>query len=143
MANLLHSVLPTPRREAQTVTSDITVSDCVKKMTDLNIGSLVVMDKGKFLGLVTERDVIRLCIDCGLNPCKIPVKDITFKDVTILDINDTVEKAMQVMTETRRRHIMVEENGKLVSIISIGDLMAHLLAHSAYEIEQLEKYIHA
>ena len=143
MANLIHNVLPMPPRKIVFIHPKDSVKKCIELMAELDIGALVVMDNDKGLkGMVTERDIIRACLYKGLDPEKTKASDIAYKDVTILSPHDVVEKAMQAMTETKRRHVLVQEKNEFIAIISIGDLLYHLLDDKARVIEQLENYIH-
>ncbi|KTD34015.1 CBS domain-containing protein [Legionella israelensis] len=141
MASLLSNVLPEPRRKLVFVYPDVSISQCCELMIENDIGSLLVTDEYNLIGLVSERDLVRKCLSKGLDPNKTTAGDIAFADVTILSFHDTVEKAMQVMTQTKRRHILIKENEEIVSIISIGDLLFYLLEDKARVIEQLENYI--
>lgn len=142
MADLIYSVLPQPRRPIVYVSPKVTVAQCVEMMTKQDIGALVVSDDEKLIGMVTERDVIRACLHRGLDLHKTMADDIVYSDVSVLNLFDTVEKAMEVITQTKRRHVLVAEHGELVAILSIGDLLFHLLEDKIRVIEQLENYIH-
>ncbi|HAU2083525.1 TPA: CBS domain-containing protein, partial [Legionella pneumophila] len=71
------------------------------------------------------------------------VSDVVYTNVTILSPHDSVEKAMQVITETKRRHVLIQEEGELLAIFSIGDLLYHVLEDKLRVIEHLENYIHS
>lgn len=142
MANLIHSILPEPRRPYIYTHPDVTVAQCVATMVQENIGALVVTDDENILGIVSERDVIRTLVHKGLSPTTTKVSDIMHADVTVLESSDTVEKAMAAITYTKRHHILVSEDGKIIAILSIGDLLFNLLEDKSRVIEQLENYIH-
>ncbi|MFI4962913.1 MAG: CBS domain-containing protein [Legionellales bacterium] len=143
MAHLIHSVLPMPRRNVVSIHPDDTVKKCINLMSEHNIGALVVVDNEKqLIGIVSERDIIQYCLHKGFNLNKAKASDIVYKEVTVLSPHDIVEKAMQAMIETKRRHVLIREHGELVAILSIGDLLFHLLEDKARVIEQLENYIH-
>lgn len=139
---LIYSVLPSPRRRIAFVEPQVSVSRCVTMMTDMDIGALVVSDGEELIGIVSERDVIRSCLNKKLPPTKTKAADIAYKEFSVLNVNDTVEKAMEVITKTKRRHVLVKEKGKLVAILSIGDVLFYLLDDQSRVIEHLEKYIH-
>jgi CBS domain-containing protein len=144
MASIIHNVLPIPPRPIVFISPDESVKQCIRLMADFDIGALVVLDERKnLLGMVTERDIVRSCLDQSCNPDKTKALDIVYTKVTILSPHDTVEKAMQVMTDTKRRHILIGENGKFLAILSIGDLLYHLLEDKSRVIEHLEQYIHS
>ncbi|WP_188883538.1 CBS domain-containing protein, partial [Alicyclobacillus cellulosilyticus] len=77
-----------------------------------------------------------------LSPETTKISEVMCADITILSITDTIEKAMEAMTLTKRRHILIEEDEKIVAIVSIGDILYNLLEDRAKTIEHLEKYIH-
>lgn len=141
MANLIYSALPHPRRAIVYVEPQLSVESCIELMIAQNIGALVVLEDNKLKGMVTERDVVRECTRHGFDPQKATAGDIAFADVSILQINDPVEKAMETITKTRRRHILVAEDGDLIAILSIGDLLLHLLENKSRVIAHLEQYI--
>ncbi len=144
MADLIHSVLPMPPRKIVYIKPGASVKKCIDVMTDLNIGALVVLDSNEqLIGIVSERDVLRSCLYKGCDPKKSKAADIAYTEVTILSSKDTVEKAMQAMTETKRRHVLVKEKNEFIAIISIGDLLYHLLEDKARVIEHLEHYIYS
>lgn len=145
MADLIHSVLPVPPREIVYIHPEDSIRRCVDLMNDLNIGALVVVDKEKrLIGIVSERDIVRSCLHKCVNMESGKVGDVVFKNVTVLNSNDVVEKAMQAMTTTKRRHVLIRnEQDEFIAIISIGDLLYHLLEDKSRIIEHLENYIHS
>lgn len=144
MADLIHSVLPMPRREIIFIHPEDTIRKCIDLMTELDIGALVVVDKhNQLIGIVSERDIIRSCLHQCVNLETGKVSEVVYTEVTILSPNDVVEKAMQAMTSTKRRHILIrDEKGAFVAILSIGDLLYHILEDKSRIIEHLENYIH-
>jgi len=143
MAHLIHSVLPMPPRKIAFINPEANVKACVDTMVELDIGALVVVDNNqKLLGIVSERDIVRSCLNKNSNLNTATAQDIMFRDITILSPHDAVEKAMQAMTSTKRRHVLICENEEYLAILSIGDLLYHLLDDKARVIEQLENYIH-
>ncbi|KTD72824.1 CBS domain-containing protein [Legionella tucsonensis] len=144
MADLIHNALPTSKRKIVYIHSDDSVKKSIDMMTEYDIGALVVVDNNnQLVGIVSERDIVRSCLHKCINLETGKVSDVVHKDVTILSPNDVVEKAMQAMTATKRRHVLVrDENNEFVAILSIGDLLYHLLEDKARVIEQLENYIH-
>lgn len=144
MADLIHTVLPRPRREIIFIHPDESIRKCIDLMTELDIGALVVVDKHeKLVGMVSERDIVRSCLHKCVNMETGKASDVVYKDVTVLSPHDLVEEAMEAMTMTKRRHVLVrDDNGKFIAIISIGDLLYHLLEDKARTIEHLEKYIY-
>ncbi|TAL60127.1 MAG: CBS domain-containing protein [Legionella sp.] len=143
MAHLIHNVLPMPPRKIVFINPEETVKRSINLMTELDIGALVVIDVNqKLIGIVSERDIVRSCLNRGANLDHMKAKDIAYKNVTILSPHDPVDKAMQAMTTTKRRHVLISENDEFIAILSIGDVLYHLLDDKARVIEQLENYIH-
>lgn len=142
MARLIYSVLPQPRRPIAYVDPELTIAKCITLMIKNDIGALVVRDGDKILGILNERDILRSCFHNKLAPTKTKAVDIVCRMYDVLDINDHLEKAMEVITLTKRRHVLVKEKGTIVAILSIGDVLLHLLDDKAREIEHLENYIH-
>ena len=144
MTNLIYSALPSPRRAIVFIEPNLSVKACVALMSTKNIGALVICGEDKsLLGMVTEREVVRNCVHRGLDPNKTTALDIAYADISILDANDPVEKAMETITNTKRRHVLIHEDGELTAILSIGDLLFYLLEDKSRLIEHLEKYIHS
>ena len=148
MSKLLFDILPKEKRELIFVYPDVKVSQCCELMSQHDIGALLVIDElnvigeMNLVGIVSERDIVRRCLCTGLDSRKTVARDIAFADVTILTLHDTIETAMKAMTETRRRHILIKDKDEIMSILSIGDILYHLLEDKAHVIEQLENYIH-
>lgn len=142
MAHLIHSVLPRPPRKIVYIKADDCVKKCIDIMAENNIGALVVLDNDdKLIGIVSERDILFSCLHKGIDINKAKASDVVFTKVTVLATHDLVEKAMQVMTDTKRRHILICEKNEFIAILSIGDLLYHLLEDKAREVEHLENYI--
>ncbi len=142
MANLIHSILPRPRHPITYVNPDVSVAQCVAIMIQHNIGAVVVGDDDNVLGILSERDVVRELVHKGASPATTPASDILHADVSVLQSSDTVEMAMEVITYTKRRHILVAENNKIIAILSIGDILFNLLEDKKRVIAHLENYIH-
>jgi CBS domain-containing protein len=143
MTQLIYSVLPSPRRPIVFIAPDLTVAECVERMFAEDIGALVVHDSSKLLGMVTERDIVRSCLKRGLDQKTATAGEIAWRNVSVLNINDPVEKAMETITSTKRRHVLVSDGAELVAILSIGDLLFYLLDDKSRVIEHLENYIHS
>ena len=143
MAHLIHSVLPMPPRKIIFIKPDDTVKKCIDVMAESNIGALVVLDNDdKLIGIVSERDILFSCLHKGFDIKTATAADVVYTKVTVLSPHDVVEKAMQAMTDTKRRHILIREKDEFIAILSIGDLLYHLLEDRAKTIEHLENYIH-
>lgn len=144
MTSLIRSILPKPPRPIISIFPDVEIRQAVEMMIRDNIGSLVVTeDDGNHLGIISERDIIRTVVYQSLDPAHTKVSDAMCSAVSILDITEPVEKAMEVITNTRRHHILVKESGHIVAVLSIGDILLNLLESKTQVIEELERYIHS
>lgn len=121
-----------------------TVIDCLSVLNKKHIGILVVKDKsGDFVGLISERDVLRAVASGKEDYAKMNVSQIMTPRARIYSVqkDEHFEKAMKLMTEHRVRHIPVMDGDMILGIVSIGDLMKNLLESTQFENEQLNKYI--
>ena len=110
-------------------------------MAEKGIGALVVVDNGRVIGMLSERDYARNVILRGRSSRQTAVREIMTSPVHYTTLEQTAEECMEVMTEKRIRHLPVLEDGDLIGIISIGDLVKSIIDHQQFMIEQLENYI--
>ena len=125
----------------ESVHPDDSVFDAVQKLANANIGSLIVVEDGRPVGIFTERDYARNVILKGKASPTTPVRDIMTTRVIYVQPEQTVEECMAIMTDKHIRHLPVLEGEKLVGMISIGDLVKSIIADQKYTIEQLEQFI--
>ena len=138
---LVKHLLQARERRLVSISPDASVFDAIKLMADESIGSLVVMEGDKLVGIVTERDYARKVIIKGRSSKSATVADIMTPDVFTTGSDQTVDNCMQVMTDKHVRHLPVVEDDKVLAMISIGDLVQAIIADQKEEIEQLEHYI--
>lgn len=129
-------------RAVWSIGPDATVYDAVAKMADKDIGSLVVLSGEELLGIITERHYARNVVLKGKTSPKTLVRDIMEKQVVVAWPDQTIEQCMALMTDKRIRHLPVFEGGKLIGIVSIGDLVKSIIGDQKFVIDQLEHYIH-
>jgi CBS domain-containing protein len=130
-----------PDATVHTVAPSASVYDALKLMADKSVGALLVMDGDKVVGIITERDYARKVILLSRSSKETPVRDIMTSEVMYVRRDQTNEDCMVLMTENRLRHLPVIEDGKLVGLISIGDLVKDIISEQKFIIEQLEHYI--
>ena len=118
------------------------VLEAIRLMDEHNIGALLVMQGEKLAGIVSERDYARKVILKGRSSGDTPVSQIMTADVISVGPDSTTQQCMQLMTDKRVRHLPVVDAGRVVGMLSIGDLVRSVLAEQAQTIEQLEQYIH-
>jgi len=121
---------------------DATVFDAIGKMAENDIGSLVVIDREALVGIITERHYARNVVLKGKTSPATPVREIMEKNVVTARPKQSVEECMALMSEKRVRHLPVIEGGKLLGIVSIGDLVKSIIGDQRFVINQLEHYIH-
>jgi CBS domain-containing protein len=118
------------------------VFDAVCLMAEKGIGALLVMKDGALVGIVTERDYARKIVVVGRSSRDTPVADIMTTSVMYVHTSHTSEECMVLMTDHRCRHLPVFDDGKVIGVISIGDLVKDIISEQKHIIEQLEHYIH-
>ncbi|MFN7085484.1 MAG: CBS domain-containing protein [Burkholderiales bacterium] len=125
------------------ITPEASVFDALKLMADKNIGALLVLENGRIAGIMTERDYARKVILLGKSSRDIPVREIMSDKVMMVQPGQTLEECMALMTDKRVRHLPVVEGGKLVGLVSIGDLVKEVIAEQEQTIKELESYIYS
>jgi CBS domain-containing protein len=120
---------------------DATVFDAIKMMSEKEIGALVVTEHGTVVGVLSERDYARKVLLKGRSSKNTPVRDIMTTDVIFAEPDQNVDHCMNVMTDERIRHLPVMEEGRLIGVVSIGDLVKSIISEQQETIEQLESYI--
>jgi len=118
-----------------------TVFEAITKMAEHGVGALVVLEDGRLVGIITERDYARKVILKGRSSKDTLVREIMTPDPVTVRPEQTVTECMELMTDKRIRHLPVVSEGKLMGIISIGDVVKEVISHQAAMIEQLENYI--
>lgn len=121
---------------------DDTVFDAIQEMASRDVGSLTVMEAGRLAGIFTERHYARDVILKGKSSPRTPVRDVMTLCPVHTHPEATVEYCMTIMTEQRVRHLPVLRNGRLVGIVSIGDLVKSIIEEQKFTISQLELYIY-
>ena len=129
-------------RDIHAVLPDAPVLEAIRKMAEHGIGALLVMQGDRLAGIVSERDYARKVILKGRSSADTPVRDIMTAQVHTVEPDASAQACMQIMTDRRIRHLPVVEAGRVVGMLSIGDLVRAVLAEQAHTIEQLENYIH-
>ena len=128
-------------RKVYTITAEASVLEAIRLMAEAGIGALVVMDGEQVAGMVTERDYSRKIILKDRSSSSTAVRDIMTGKVIYVQPGDSNEGCMALMTEKRVRHLPVMDDGKLVGLVSIGDLVKDIIDEQEFIIDQLERYI--
>jgi CBS domain-containing protein len=117
------------------------VFDALKLMADKEIGALLVMEGDAVVGIFTERDYARKVALMARSSKETLVRDVMTAPVMYVRPDQTSEECMALMTENRLRHLPVIDDGRLIGLISIGDLVKDIISEQRFIIEQLEHYI--
>jgi CBS domain-containing protein len=125
----------------ETVAPETSVYEALQKLSNREVGALVVLEEGEICGLFSERDYARKVALQGRSSKETQVQEIMTRRVITLEPEQTVEACMVVMTDKRIRHLPVLEDGRLIGIVSIGDIVKAVIEAQRLTIEELESYI--
>lgn len=123
------------------VSPSVTVCDAVAEMNRQRVGSVLVLEGGRLVGIFTERDVLRRVVGAGVDPRTTKIAEVMTRDVITITPETTIEETMRIFTEKRCRHLPVCENDRLVGTISIGDITRWMSDAHRFEAEHLKNYI--
>ena len=140
MTTIKH-VLDSKGYDVLTVRPDDTVLHALELMASKNVGAVIVTENDAPVGILTERDYARSVILKGRASSTTPVRDIMSSDVIFVQPEQTVDECMAIMTDKRFRHMPVLQEGTLVGIVSIGDLVKSIIDEQQFTIQQLKGYI--
>ncbi len=141
MQTPLRTLLSHKSSAVHAVSPSMTISAAVDLMNSKKIGSVLVMDGDRLVGIFTERDVLRRVVGGRLDPDKARVADVMTRELVVLRPSSTVGDAMSVVSERRCRHLPVVEDGKVLGVVSAGDLNHWLISGHQVQIDQLVDYI--
>ncbi|HSQ44574.1 MAG TPA: CBS domain-containing protein [Ginsengibacter sp.] len=141
--NHVKDILSRKGSNAISVLPDTTVLDALKVMAENNIGSVMVMQDGKYLGIVTERDYSRKVILKGKNSTDTHVSEIMSSELPHIKPDDTIEHCMELMTNSNIRYLPVFKNDHLEGIISITDVVKETILKQQQTIRHLDSYINS
>ncbi|MEP7216597.1 MAG: CBS domain-containing protein [Anaerolineaceae bacterium] len=141
MYGYVSSVVGEKGRQIYTISRTATVTQAVREMNDKGIGALLVMEDERIAGIFTERDVLRRVVDADRDPALTKVAAVMTRNPATIPISAHVSEAMNLMTSSRFRHLPVVENGSVVGMLSIGDILRWLTMQQEDEIRQMTAYI--
>ena len=136
----ISQILKVKGRGFHSVGPDDSVYTAVRLMAEKNVGSVLVIDRANLVGILTERDYARNVVLKGRTSPQTRVRDIMSTRVACVELFDTVEDCMSLMTDKRVRHLPVVEDEAVVGIVSIGDLVKSVMDEQRCTIRQLETY---
>ncbi|MBT2325217.1 CBS domain-containing protein [Variovorax paradoxus] len=128
-------------RTVHTIEPTASVFEALQRMAQKNIGALLVVEQGRIVGMLTERDYARKVVLMARSSKDTPLHEIMTSAVIYVRPDQTSEECMALMTQSRVRHLPVLDEGKLAGLISIGDLVKGIISEQQFIIEQLQHYI--
>lgn len=141
MKTKIKDVLRSKGSQVWSVPPDATVLEALQLMADKNIGSVLVMEGDKLLGILSERDYARKVVLRGRASRNTPVSEIMTTPVYTVTPDEDIERCMALMTEKRIRHLPVMADNRVVGLISIGDVVKAIIENQAFLLDQMEAYI--
>jgi CBS domain-containing protein len=138
---LVKNILQVKGNEVYAVPMDVVVFDAIKMMSDRGVGALLVMESGKLVGIISERDYTRKVILKGKSSKDTPVKEIMSAPVIYTTPDESIERCMAMMTTKRIRHLPVLDGGEVIGVVSIGDLVKAIIAQQEVWIRELENHV--
>ena len=137
----VNSILANKGSAIWSISPDATVFEAIQLMAEKNVGALPVVQNDQLVGIISERDYTRKVILQGKSSKETPVRDIMTQRLVTADPDDRVSECMRRITENRVRHLPVLEGNKMVGILSIGVLLAWLIAAQRNALDNLERYV--
>lgn len=137
----VRQLLEAKASEVYAIGPDEPVIEAIRLMAEKRIGALLVMQEGRLVGIMSERDYARKIVLQGRSSSDTPVRTIMTPEVITVGLDDTVDHCMQVVTEQRIRHLPVMHRGEVIGVVSIGDLVKAVIEDQQVELAQLQRYI--
>ena len=131
-----------PRRKLLSAHPDETVLEATQRMDEHGVGALLIMDEGHLVGIFTERDVLRRVVSKECTPATVRVGEVMTSQVACCTLDTPIEEAQNLMRQYRVRHVpVINADGDVLGIVSIGDLNAHHTTHQEVTIHFLQEYL--
>jgi CBS domain-containing protein len=135
------NLLTSKSQEIWSIAPDDSVFEALEMMAEKNVSGLLILENSKLIGIFTERDYARKLILKGRSSKKTKVSEMMTKNILYVKTQNTIEDCMTLMTDKRIRHLPVIDSGRLIGIVTIGDLVKQIISEQQTTIHQLENYI--
>ena len=140
MALRVKDILKDKGLEVIAIDSGSSVDSAINKMIERNIGAILVMEDGKCVGVFTERDVLK-CWAKHSSFEKVAIKDVMSRDLLVIEPHDDLDYAMTIMTNKKIRHLPVIDDGRVVGLVSIRDVVKYHIGNLEAEVHYVKDYI--
>jgi CBS domain-containing protein len=137
----VRDILRTKGTDVWSISPDTTVLAALQEMADRNVGAILVMDEGRLVGILSERDYARKVRLCGKSAGDTLSRDIMTERVVCVRPEQTTDDCMALMTDKHVRHLPVIEGNQVIGVVSIGDIVKSIISEQEFIIDQLENYI--
>lgn len=137
----IEAILHQKRGDVWSIAPEATVYDAIALMAEKNVGALVVLEERRLVGIVSERDYTRKVMLRGKRSRETSVREIMSTELTTVEPKEGVDHCLRFMTDKRVRHLPVVKEGEICGVISIGDLVKHVISVQSATLDQLERYI--
>src|SRR3970040_673557 len=141
MKNVAEILRSKPEQTVHSVAPGVSVYDALGLMADKNIGALLVVEEGKIVGILSERDYARKVVLMDRSSKQTAVREVMTSSVMYARPDQTNEECMPLMPANRLRHLPLIDHGRLLGLVSIGDLVKDIISEQQFTIEQLQHYI--
>jgi CBS domain-containing protein len=142
VSGTIGAILSQKSSDVFSISPDATVFEAIEMMDSKNVGALLVMEHERLVGILSERDYTRKVILRGKRSRETKVAEIMSTNVTVTHPREPVQKCLRLMTDKHIRHLPVLDGDQVVGVISIGDLVKHVISCQSAAIAHLESYIH-
>ena len=142
VSGTIRAILNRKSGEVFSISPDAMVFEAIQMMDEKNVGALLVMEEDRLIGVISERDYTRKVMLRGKRSRETKVAEIMSSNVTVTHPREPVETCLRLMTDKHIRHLPVVEGDQVVGVISIGDLVKHVISCQSAAIAHLEQYIH-
>ncbi|MFT3730875.1 MAG: CBS domain-containing protein [Hyphomicrobium sp.] len=138
---IIGQILKSKGRSVMTAAPDDLIQEITLRLASRKIGAIIILEGSKVVGIISERDIIRLVAEHGAKALSMSARDGMTRDVISCSRDCTLDEIMETMTKGRFRHLPVIEDGNLVGIISIGDVVKHHTAEVELEVTAMRGYL--
>lgn len=136
-------ILDQKGRNIFAMTPDATLAEAAAELTERRIGAVLIMEGDRLVGILSERDLVRAIAANGPGALSNPASSIMTQSVQTCTLDDMIEEVMERMTASRFRHIPVVDEGKVIGLVSIGDVVKHRIEEAVRERDDMRAYIHS